>query len=466
MITRIFIDGFKSFRQFEMELTPFTVVAGLNASGKSNLFDALELLSRLAAMSLKEAFPERRGSVAELFTLVHGDTRLTSMSFEVDLLVGRSIKDNWGQQAEIKSPRLRYALSIERRTNSMGFEELFVTKEALAKIPPSEDSWARTYIGERHKAVWKSDQPGGSAKPFIETEILNGVPTVAVRQDGRQGRKATPAHSLGQTVLAGISSADFPHVFAAKEEMRSWRFMQLSPEELRKPTMQDAKMSYYLTHQGANLAAALYRIKQTDSYALVEISRQLMQFLPDFVEVDVVNDEANKQFVAVLRHKDGTVFTSRVLSEGTLRVLALVVMQADPEHQGLLCFEEPENGIHPMRIKHMVELLHLLSTDFEADADSLRQVIVNTHSPLIVREMAALHQNPAASVWLSRMSAQVAALEDGRRVSMRCTEIRRADGDPQMSIDGSRLNMADLIQYLSVLNDGEEQAGPQIAAIR
>jgi len=70
MITNIKIDGFKSFRNFEMEFSPFTVIAGLNASGKSNLFDALELLSRLAEYSLRDAFPERRGTVSELFTLI------------------------------------------------------------------------------------------------------------------------------------------------------------------------------------------------------------------------------------------------------------------------------------------------------------------------------------------------------------------------------------------------------------
>ncbi len=44
MITYIKIDGFKSFKDFEMGFTPSTVVAGVNASGKSNLFDALKLL--------------------------------------------------------------------------------------------------------------------------------------------------------------------------------------------------------------------------------------------------------------------------------------------------------------------------------------------------------------------------------------------------------------------------------------
>ena len=56
MITHIKINGFKSFHNFEMMFTPFTVIAGINASGKSNLFDALELLSAIASgkKTLKE----------------------------------------------------------------------------------------------------------------------------------------------------------------------------------------------------------------------------------------------------------------------------------------------------------------------------------------------------------------------------------------------------------------------------
>lgn len=45
MLTRIEIDGFKSFTNFSMDFSPLTVIAGLNASGKSNLFDALHLLA-------------------------------------------------------------------------------------------------------------------------------------------------------------------------------------------------------------------------------------------------------------------------------------------------------------------------------------------------------------------------------------------------------------------------------------
>ena len=68
MITKLEISGFKSFKDFSIEFSPFTVIAGKNASGKSNLFDALELLSRCANCDLRMAFPERRGTIIEQFT--------------------------------------------------------------------------------------------------------------------------------------------------------------------------------------------------------------------------------------------------------------------------------------------------------------------------------------------------------------------------------------------------------------
>ena len=79
MITYIKINGFKSFHNFEMEFTPFTVIAGANASGKSNLFDALTLISRLAETdNLKRVFNEQRGEFIELFTQ-YGDDNFSNI---------------------------------------------------------------------------------------------------------------------------------------------------------------------------------------------------------------------------------------------------------------------------------------------------------------------------------------------------------------------------------------------------
>jgi predicted ATPase len=79
---------------------------------------------------------------------------------------------------------------------------------------------------------------------------------------------------------------------------------------------------------------------------------------------------------------DGLWLPSRVVSEGTLRLLALCAMAANPYQKGLVAFEEPENGIHPRRIEVVTRLL--------ARASRNQQVIVTTHSPQVVVEMVRM----------------------------------------------------------------------------
>jgi len=65
----------------------------------------------------------------------------------------------------------------------------------------------------------------------------------------------------------------------------------------------------------------------------------------------------------------------------------LAVLELDPQATGVLCLEEPENGIHPARIPAILDLLKAIATDAEdslGDDNPLRQVIVNTHSPVVV----------------------------------------------------------------------------------
>ena len=51
------------------------------------------------------------------------------------------------------------------------------------------------------------------------------------------------------------------------------------------------------------------------------------------------------------------IFSSRVISDGTLRLLALLMILNDPGRRGTLCFEEPENGVHEGRVPMLVEFL-------------------------------------------------------------------------------------------------------------
>ncbi|MCP4110295.1 MAG: AAA family ATPase [Desulfobacteraceae bacterium] len=456
MITSIKINGFKSFQNFEMIFTPLTIVAGANASGKSNLFDALKLLSRLAETDLKTAFSEQRGNPGELFTQYGENWYAPEMDFTVEMLVSRNIRDNWGSEAELNNTRLRYKLIIARKTNELGIDDLAVKYEQLEKIKFGDDQLVKQILPKEAKPLWQTKRAGGSNIPFIQTIKQNEITTIKIRQDGRQGGKASPANIVAQTVLGGINSADFPHAFAAKEEMRSWKFLQLNPEDLREPSRQDPGLRDVITPGGKNMAAALYRIKQTDQYNLREISRKLNSFLPNFTDVNVYDDKANRQFVIKVRGEDGKEFSSRVLSEGTLRLLSLCILEYDDKHTGLLCFEEPENGVHPFRIEAMAQLLKDLSIDFTDTDVPLRQVIVNTHSPVLVKQLLQWQNDSNVSVWLSRLNSLITDI-NGQRIKIKITKMSPVVKDNEkytplslFSVNESerRLTLAEVIKYL------------------
>ena len=136
MITYIKIDGFKSFHNFEMDFTPLTVIAGSNAAGKSNIFDALKLLSSLAdADKIQKSFREQRGGLLELFTMYDDHTYADRMSFVVEMLVNPHVYDTWGGSEQLKYTRLRYELVLHRFTNAIGMDDAVITLTKFKKLP-------------------------------------------------------------------------------------------------------------------------------------------------------------------------------------------------------------------------------------------------------------------------------------------------------------------------------------------
>jgi predicted ATPase len=121
-----------------------------------------------------------------------------------------------------------------------------------------------------------------------------------------------------------------------------------------------------------------------------KVSNRLSELVEDIRQVGVDRDDARELLTLHVTAKDGTYHPARSLSDGTLRFLALAVLEADPGARGVLCFEEPENGIHPERIVAMIELLRDLAVDTRDEVgenNPLRQVIINTHSPTVVAEV-------------------------------------------------------------------------------
>jgi len=139
MLTRIEIDGFKTFEGFGLDLGPMQVILGPNASGKSNLFDAIRLLSNLAGSDLRSSVRDLRGEPVELFHIQADGSRSTRMTFAVELLLAPEVRDPWGETVKISHSRVRYEVEIELHQLSLGLERLIVVKEAAEPILPERD---------------------------------------------------------------------------------------------------------------------------------------------------------------------------------------------------------------------------------------------------------------------------------------------------------------------------------------
>lgn len=105
-----------------------------------------------------------------------------------------------------------------------------------------------------------------------------------------------------------------------------------------------------------------------------------------------------------------------------MRILALCILEYDSKHTGFLCFEEPENGIHPFRIKIMAKLLKDLSVDFADIEMPLRQVIVNTHSPALVAHINRWQDDNNVSIWYAEIRVRVTDIQN-KRVKLSITSI-------------------------------------------
>jgi hypothetical protein len=216
MLTRIEIDGFKSFRDFAMDIPPFLVIIGRNAAGKSNLFDAIQLLGRLAGEPVLEAAQPMRGDLADLFHRHTDGTTVDRMSFAVEVLLDRTVTDAFGDTAEVNHSRLRYELTIELRpADHTRTRRPYVVRERAHRIRRTDDTRIKRFdpAQRRRLAVYS-----GSGADLLETEQdEQGRPCFSIRQQGTQGRKRRlPAAAATATVLSSLTTAtDFPLLYAS-----------------------------------------------------------------------------------------------------------------------------------------------------------------------------------------------------------------------------------------------------------
>ena len=376
MLKRIHIRGYKSLEDVEVCLTQLVVLFGPNAAGKSNLLDALQLLSKLGtSRTLKEAFdPPYRGKPLESFTIgqkgIKGllEQERLSFSIEADLSLSDAVVETVNRQIlEMRRPhgegeskeRSKLPARVRERDLRYRIEVEMLPRSGLLRV-------ADEYLA----ALNSKGEPTGKRKPFLERQDER----IHLRHEG-QAHPTYYDRYLDHSILSMPHyPPHYPHLAAARRELESWLFFYFEPRE-RMRAANPVKEVRHIGLMGEELAAFLNTMKSTDERQFRGVEKALHALMPN---IDGIEVEVSDLGEVELRLKEGGVaIPARVLSEGTLRMLGLLALTGVDDAPALVGFEEPENGVHPRRIQLIAELLKTQETLQQT------QYIVTTHSPIL-----------------------------------------------------------------------------------
>jgi len=325
------VQNFRALREVEFkDLTPLTVLLGPNGSGKSTVFDVFAFLAECFELGLRRAW-DKRGRAKELKTR-GGDGPVT---IEI-------------KYKEPDYPLITYHLAVDERAGGP-----FVSEEWL--------QWRR---GQRGKPFRFLDYREGQGRA-ISGELPD-------EQDKRIDVPLKSADLLAVNALGQF--ADHPRVAALRDFITGWYVSYLSADSAR--GQPEAGPQERMTRTGDNLANVIQYLAEQHGDRLEQIFEVLRRRVP---RIERVLAETMPDGRLLLQIKDAP-FSHPVLakfaSDGTLKMLAYLVLLYDPLPPPFIGIEEPENFLHPRLLPELAE---------ECRAASERtQMLVTTHSPFFL----------------------------------------------------------------------------------
>ncbi len=374
MIKRLKVKGYKSLRNVEVHFEPLSVMFGPNAAGKSNLLDALNLISRIVTRrSLKEAFEQHRGLPLESF--YYGEKGyeklLEQETAEAHLEVDVELSESTIDIVEKMIAEKRKGISTEERPQKRLTERYLRYCVTIQILPKS--GYLRV-IDESLRALRK-DGNEKVRKPFVEKELSTGEKRLHLRMEGQ----AHPIYydlGLDHSIMSmSLYEPHYPHIAAFRQEISTWHFYYFEPRTLMREDVPAAEIEA-IGPRGENLAAFLNAIRVNDGKQMESFNFSLKYLLPSIEHVDI--DRTKEGLLSLRLIENGLSYSSRVISEGTLRILGLLAALHPASPTTVIGYEEPENGVHPTRLKLVADLFKNTQEIYN------KQIIVNTHSPIFL----------------------------------------------------------------------------------
>ena len=185
----------------------------------------------------------------------------------------------------------------------------------------------------------------------------------------------TPQRVSAPDILAvkGLGQFEnFPAMASLRRLIEDWYVSDFHIESAR--GRQEAGYSETLSPTGDNLAQVAKYLYDNHKDIFDSVLSSMRERVPGVTNVDAKTTDDG---YVVLRFQDGKFknpFSSKFVSDGTIKMFTYLILLSEPNHHALLCVEEPENQLYP-------ELLVNLAEEFRNYSIKGGQVFISTHSP-------------------------------------------------------------------------------------
>ncbi len=361
MITRLEARGYKCLADVSVELGPLNVLVGPNASGKSTLLDVLAFISDALRHygDVDVAVRKRARSVQELI---------------------------WRQEGD------RFSLRVEVRL----------------PLPPGSDAHGGDELTGYQVGIGRGQD--GALQVLGEAVGLPRIQGFGSRPDDYEASTRLTLFTVPEV------SDRFPLMTRLRDFLRDQlRVVQLDTAAMRTPCRPDAPRD--LQADGSNLPLLVGQLRDRHPERFRWWTEHVAGVLEGLREIGVQEQAHDRHLYLTAEYEGGVVVPAWLLSDGTLRFLALSLIAYLPDSETIYIIEEPENGIHPRAIEAVMESLSSVYAG---------QVFIATHSPLVVG------------------LAQPEQLLCFERTDEGATRVLRGDQHPALANWKKRVSLADL----------------------
>ncbi|SRR6266568_961004 len=370
-IKKVCVDGYKNLVDCEIELHDFNVLVGPNNSGKSNFLEIFTFVNALlfGAEENKKYIFEQAGTPRGHSSTCHIEGHQCK-PISISFLLEHS-ENNICREIE-------YSLSVQ-------CADPFIRVEAALKN-----------IGFVNEALTIKDK-SKTGKP-ITLFRRNGT-TLETNKDGRfTERKIDRQTSACNAIKVlfpdneGLDSI-FPLAMSTLLNLFYTKVVFISPYEVRK-SLDRGKGVVYDPARATSLdiLPAIAEIKKDKSLYTqfnnilcqvldIEVTDFISFKLPENLRKDLKKDSSEDVHFFQLKKSGQPPSDIRNFSDGTLMVVAILVLLLSPEKDcPLICIEEPENCLHPKALKTLISYLKQKTSDF--------QLLLTTHSPFLINQVS------------------------------------------------------------------------------